>query len=1552
MILKEDSNETYRTLQLLSRANNIGVNTIEQILNPNLIQKPSLEDPNFHRLVLGVAENVLSLSQFENFNEILRFYLSLDESLISGKVPAIHKSTTKLADTFFTSVKSKSESEMPYADLLIVYDNLIELLVHLKDSERLMYISNSLLSLGSRYKQAKTPDNKFLEYWRRSVSIELDLEDKQCDKSCLLLKSERLCLALSEIGKVEEAFEIISDTIGFYSNRNAVAEKVKVEPLQKIWEATEVQRIFHLTSRLLIDAYPKVPIAFSNLAPEVEACTLEFLLEILSKSSRANKADVMVKLIQRIQKNLPLEEYPLRNLRVLHNFFKSAGISYEKYNPGITRILLDRITHGEYAQDMQLAYLSTSIISVTSLSLVVSSSIPSADQYMYINMAVQYMLESLNSKSNFSDDLVVDVEMLSYFLDLQGAHEKRAEFLRGAIKSSFYKDHRNLFSCFLQLDLINSLLSLGYTGPAVREFELIKKESTSATLKPVEQVWLALREADCSIAVCDLTTASLTFKKICTLIEADELLKMPLLAGRPASEDRQHFQNRATLFAEICLALAKLHIEEGNVEYGISHAQKAIKFLQGFLRKFQSIAPQASSLPLNYTWRMTSLLITCQTLTAMAYERLGILREACYYISEASKVSRASDCMLRLAAILAFESELNVRSNNVDQATTLLQECQSLINNLNLQDLNVLHYAYSAILSLQRQRLFLEENEYYTLSDKIFTDLKEKSANFSIKSITDEISRLSLSGKAENKAKGLFSDTTQLKPSISSVRTRKLRSVRSTTKSVNHSSFVRPNRKANTLVQLKPQALSSHPETSLSDIYGVEVVWNSIVRSQVYSLGLQNEVDGAIALLDEQYRSAGTRDSVLLNVARARNFYLLAKRDLDQDPVLAFVSDSAISIPSIKITKSVLNVYSKDKTYPQDAINNLVTAKNLLLDCISDMMVVCTVVEIVAVSNLLNSITVLISAISTVTEQITEDGVLLPFPSLVLQEISRGLTLSSDRAVVKLRNNDFSWPSHSDALIQQSEVFSASDLGKSELQEMLLLYKARFVDFLPPKWAAVSISVCSETGSLVLSRFEKNKDPFLLNLPLNRHNCRDANEEFFSFEHGLMQLHEIIELSNATASAKRTSTIRTKEERQSWWKERYELDQRLQELLHDAEYCWIGGFLGIFSTERPFSHLMEKFSKQFVNILRTHLPSRNWVMGGGRRRGAASKRGGNRKPVNKAGGETNGQAGLEEIEIQIDPKLFELFVGLGDPESIEDPGMLEDLAYFILDTLQFHGERNAYDEIEMDQFLVDIEELLKTYHVQASSMTEDDIKENSIEHIVLVLDKKSQAFPWESIPSLRQKSVTRVPSFTILENLLSQVSSDLNLVTNRDNNNCHYVLNPGKDLPRTQERFQSTFEAMSGWTGLTAKPPTEVEVSTMLEKGDVFVYMGHGGGQQYIRSAKIKGLARCCPTLLLGCSSGALEEAGDYEPWGTPVSYLVAGCPMLVANMWDVTDKDIDRFSFGMLERWGAFPASNPGLKTMSIGEAIKNSRDECNLKFLNGAAPIVYGLPLTLVHQ
>lgn len=95
----------------------------------------------------------------------------------------------------------------------------------------------------------------------------------------------------------------------------------------------------------------------------------------------------------------------------------------------------------------------------------------------------------------------------------------------------------------------------------------------------------------------------------------------------------------------------------------------------------------------------------------------------------------------------------------------------------------------------------------------------------------------------------------------------------------------------------------------------------------------------------------------------------------------------------------------------------------------------------------------------------------------------------------------------------------------------------------------------------------------------------------------------------------------------------------------------------------------------------------------------------------------------------------------------------------------------------------------------------------------------------------------------------------------------------------------------------------------------------------------------------------------------TAVAHLICvsllGCPLVVANLWDVTDKDIDRFSDALIdhctrllpgidtEEGGGEDSNDDGPPPDSISAAVPLAREVCKLKYLMGASPVVYGLPL-----
>lgn len=77
--------------------------------------------------------------------------------------------------------------------------------------------------------------------------------------------------------------------------------------------------------------------------------------------------------------------------------------------------------------------------------------------------------------------------------------------------------------------------------------------------------------------------------------------------------------------------------------------------------------------------------------------------------------------------------------------------------------------------------------------------------------------------------------------------------------------------------------------------------------------------------------------------------------------------------------------------------------------------------------------------------------------------------------------------------------------------------------------------------------------------------------------------------------------------------------------------------------------------------------------------------------------------------------------------------------------------------------------------------------------------------------------------------------------------------------------------------------------------------------------------------------------------------------PTLVANIWDVTDRDIDKYSQSVFEKM-RMTASDVGRwrpevehGKVSLVTAVARSRDSCKLKYLTGAAPVVYGIPFYL---
>ena len=107
---------------------------------------------------------------------------------------------------------------------------------------------------------------------------------------------------------------------------------------------------------------------------------------------------------------------------------------------------------------------------------------------------------------------------------------------------------------------------------------------------------------------------------------------------------------------------------------------------------------------------------------------------------------------------------------------------------------------------------------------------------------------------------------------------------------------------------------------------------------------------------------------------------------------------------------------------------------------------------------------------------------------------------------------------------------------------------------------------------------------------------------------------------------------------------------------------------------------------------------------------------------------------------------------------------------------------------------IDIQEAIRCYHEAAPPKKQD--------HVILILDKALHMFPWESLPCLRGRSVSRLPSLgTMMERVvMSPIEGAIwpSVTANKG----FFVLNPSGDLKHTQSQFETT---LSKYTAILAR---------------------------------------------------------------------------------------------------------------------------------------------------
>ncbi|RAH71817.1 C50 family peptidase [Aspergillus aculeatinus CBS 121060] len=874
----------------------------------------------------------------------------------------------------------------------------------------------------------------------------------------------------------------------------------------------------------------------------------------------------------------------------------------------------------------------------------------------------------------------------------------------------------------------------------------------------------------------------------------------------------------------------------------------------------------------------------------------GLFQDAIYYGEQALKINKSLNANVRLIASQAQLGSHWIFGGHLSEGQELLEAAESLSKQLESSvELVSLQVGLASLYRAQGR--FLEEQRALLEADRLMTQVAGPDgldASATIPNLEDQMKKLQLQGTARKTRQRAATTTTTT------------RRTRAATVSASNAS--------------KATETPATPSQSESESTSLSHLRSEILRQQAACLRTLRDFEKASVTLHNARKFATSRDSqISLQIGESEHLLADAIRHFATHAVYCVLPESTISLPSLQSPSKVPSKSSTGKPAstrktraPACAPARSTRAKSakptedfsVMLskagESLNAIFPTATTLGSTLDSHAASRLMSRISMLSHVT--VPESSGLLSQSPANMNEIGRIGAFTRERAAISL---DKQLANYCDPLLWPS----AEAKAKFE-EDLYSRFTEDYIEILPENWNVLSLSLSADSTEFVVSRLHKGRSPFLLRLPLKR-GSEDDEEDQFTFEDGKEEMKELIKLTNQSAHAAKHQNDR--QSKKEWWKNREALDRRMENLLQNIENVWFGGFRGIFSPMPHETESLERFAALFQNVLDKHLPSRQK----GRR--------------------------AEGPHLTLHPNVLELFLGVKDLESQEDPEeTLMDLLYFVVDILQFQGERNAYDEIDFDMMVVETLDALRGHH----DAVRNDHKKRTPNSTVLVLDKSLHMFPWESLPCLQGLPVCRVPSLECLRDRILQFQTDRAGRQHDfgiDSRNGTYILNPTGDLQTTQGTFEKELLGLEHWKGISKREPTEDEFRHGLETKSLFLYFGHGSGAQYIRGRTIKRLERCAITFLMGCSSGALTEAGEYEPYGTPMNYLHAGSPALVATLWDVTDKDIDRFAKSTFDKWGLFGGEE---EAVALDEAVCQSRQACVLKYLNGAAPVIYGIP------
>lgn len=300
-------------------------------------------------------------------------------------------------------------------------------------------------------------------------------------------------------------------------------------------------------------------------------------------------------------------------------------------------------------------------------------------------------------------------------------------------------------------------------------------------------------------------------------------------------------------------------------------------------------------------------------------------------------------------------------------------------------------------------------------------------------------------------------------------------------------------------------------------------------------------------------------------------------------------------------------------------------------------------------------------------------------------------------------------------------------------------------------------------------------DPLFVNISLKGKN------KHHSFQETLKSLRSIIEQSDKTTSTEVTANISSYEEKVEWWETRKNLDKKLENLLDQIDTEWFGGYNSLFQPSATSLDEIRAFKSDLIKIFMA----------------------------------TVGLKGIDDEVVRknlmdVHDSMYDMFLKI-ERISVEK---VVDLLHLLVESV--FRKYITFDKNE----IFEIASALKAKIV--ASNKKRIICNDSIFHTVLIPGSGCTQIPWESIPSLRHKSVTRMPTLSQLESYLIKYKNLLN--NGIDACKGYYVINPGGDLKRTESNLSPRFKDLDGWDGLIGKIPSDCDILKAFDE-KTYIYM-------------------------------------------------------------------------------------------------------------------------------